>query len=34
MSEKQELGQEPAFGFSTYTDPKAGNGQNLTHAKR
>ena len=34
MSEKQKLGQETAFGFSAYTDPKAGNGQNLTHAKR
>ena len=34
MSEKQKLGQEPAFGFSAYTDPKEGQGQNLTHSKR
>ena len=34
MSEKQKLGQESAFGFSAYTDPKEGMGQNLTHAKR
>ena len=34
MSEKQKLGREPAFGFSAYTDPKEGMGQNLTHAKR
>jgi len=34
MNEKQKLGQEPAFGFSAYTDPKEGQGQNLTHSKR